>query len=256
MPPPRRSAAGLAAAALLLARAASSPASAPVVIALVSSTPVSTMEPTFASWNVDPSCNRGFRDTDFSNANLLAGAVALRPARLRFGGSGADALIYGLTDGAPECAAVNESACDTGYTTPGCLNASHWDALFALAQDSQTDFIFGVSLNLAEACAAGSSYAWNSTNAANLLSYLQKNQQRVWGFELANEANNNGGPPCNLTAAMQAAAFTTFSSMVASALPEAKLVGPDTGFRDWQQWLQAFLPLVRPGLLHAVTHHV
>jgi hypothetical protein len=55
---------------------------------------------------------------------------------------------------------------------------------------------------------------------------------------------------------MQAAALTVFGSMLSSALPSAKLIGPDTGCRDWQAWLQALLPLARPGLLHAVTHHV
>jgi len=230
----------------------------PVVVSLVSADPISTVEPTFASWNIDPSCNRGFRDTAFDNANLLAAAVALRPSRLRFGGSGADALIYGLSDGSPECAAagVNETACDTGYTTPGCLNASHWNALFSLAQNSNTDFIFGVSINLADACAAGPGYVWNASNAATLLAYLRNSGQKVWGFELGNEVNNNGGSPCNLTAAMQAGAFNAFQAMASAALPDAKLIGPDTGYRDWQAWLSALLPLVRPNLLHAVTHHV
>jgi hypothetical protein len=246
------------AAATAAATAAAAAPSAPVVVTLVSDAPISTTEPTFASWNIDPSCNRGFRDTAFDNANLLAAAVALRPSRLRFGGSGADALVYGLSDGAPECAAagVNESACFTGYTTPGCLNASHWDALFSLAQNSDTDFIFGVSINLAEACAAGPGYVWNASNAATLLAYLRRSGQAVWGFELGNEANNNGGAPCNLTPAMQAGAFNAFARMVAEALPGAKLIGPDTGYASWQTWLSALLPLVRPGLLHAVTHHV
>ena len=251
-------AAALGAASASAAGANAAGANAAVVVSLASDAPVSTIEPTYASWNIDPSCNRGFRDTAFDNANLLAAAVALRPARLRFGGSGADALVYGLSDGSPECAAagVNESACDTGYTTPGCLNASHWSALFSLAANSNTDFIFGVSINLAEACAAGPGYTWNSSNAANLLSYLRRSGQAVWGFEVGNEVNNNGGAPCNLSAAMQAGAFNAFASMVAEALPAAKLIGPDTGDRDWQAWLSALLPLVRPGLLHAVTHHV
>ena len=255
---------------LLLAAAlaaASSSAAAPSVAAAAggaavslpsSDNAISSMNPTFASWNIDPSCNRGFRDTDFANANLLAAATALQPARLRFGGSGADALVYGLTPGSPECAAagVNESACDTGYVTPGCLNASHWDGLFALANASGAEFIFGVSINLAAACAAGPNYVWDGANAANLLAYLTASGQKVWGFELGNEVNNNGGAPCNLTAAMQAAAFVKFAGMVAAALPGARLVGPDTGYRDWQAWLQALLPLVPRGLLHAVTHHV
>ena len=192
--------------ALLVAATPAAAAAAPptATVSLASESPLSTMEPTFASWNIDPSCNRGFRDIAFENPNLLAAAVALRPSRLRFGGSGADALVYGLSPGAPECAAagVNESACDTGYTTPGCLNSSHWDNLFALAQNSNTDFTFGVSINLAEACAAGPSYVWNATNAERLLSYLQKSGQSVWGFELGNEVNSTLGSLSNYSFAL------------------------------------------------------
>ena len=247
-------AAAAAAAAALSAAASGAPAA---TVSLPSTSPLSAIEPTFASWNIDPSCNRGFRDVDFSNPNLLAAATALQPARLRFGGSGADALVYGLTPGSPECAAagVNESACDTGYVTPGCLNASHWDGLFSLASNSGADFLFGVSFDLPAACAAGANYVWDGANAANLLAYLKASGQKVWGFELGNEVNNNM-KACNLTASMQAAAFVKFAGMVAAVLPEARLVGPDTGYAVWQEWLTALLPLVPRGLLHAVTHHV
>ena len=33
------------------------------------------------------------------------------------------------------------------------------------------------------------------------------------------------------------------------------LVGPDTGYRDAQDWLELYLPPVA-SVLHAVTHHV
>lgn len=73
----------------------------------------------------DESLIEGFHRTDFSNPNLLAAAKGLSPSKLRFGGSGNDALVYGLSEGSVECAHI--VATDCGYTTPGCLNASHWD---------------------------------------------------------------------------------------------------------------------------------
>ena len=48
-------------------------------------------------------------------------------------------------------------------------------------------------------------------------------------------------------------------------LPKALLIGPDSGYKDAEQWLKDYLMLVGPGvnsdkpqipLLHAVTHHV
>ena len=97
------------------------------------------------------------------------------------------------------------ASCD--YTTPGCLNASTWEALHGLGQAAGGGFIFGVSYGLVQACAEGGAYRWNSTNAASLLAYLSAHGQAVWGFELGNEVNNNGGAPCNQTAAQQAAAM-------------------------------------------------
>ena len=65
------------------------------------------------------------------SAEMLRGAAAkgLAPSKLRFGGSGNDALVYGLSPGSPECADVppqpagGKPGC--GYITPGCLNATH-----------------------------------------------------------------------------------------------------------------------------------
>ena len=229
--------------------------SSSTTVSLPSRAAVHVVEPTYASWNIDPSCNRGFHHTFFDNDNLIAAATALAPSVLRFGGSGADALVYGLTPGAPECAGVAPTDC--GYTTPGCLNATHWQRLRTLASASNTSFLFGVSFDLPAACAAGAPYRWNSSAAAGLLQYLAASgEPRVWGFELGNEVNNNGGAPCNLTAASQAAALSEFAALLRTAAPGARLVGPDSGYRDAEAWLRALLPLLPAGTLHAVTHHV
>lgn len=50
--------------------------------------PVSQTLPTYASWNIDSSCNRGFHKINFTNINLREAARSLRPSYLRFGGSG------------------------------------------------------------------------------------------------------------------------------------------------------------------------
>jgi len=231
-------------------------AAATATVSLPSLSPVARTLATFASYNVDPSCNRGFHHTDFDNENLAAAASALRPARLRFGGSGADALVYGFSPGAPECAGIPAVPASCDYVTPGCLNATHWAALYGMSQKAGADFIFGVSINLADACAAGAGYAWNATNSGRLLAHLRATGQAVRLFELGNEVNNNGGPPCNLTAAMQAAALNEFHATLAAQLPGAALVGPDTGGAAPLAWLNALLPLVRPGVLSAITHHV
>ena len=200
---------------------------------------LSTVEPTYASWNIDASCNRGFHQTHFANPSLLAAARGLSPSKLRFGGSGHDYLVYGLTPGSPECALVPPlTTCS--YFTPGCLNATHWDTLYGLAEGSKSEFIFGVSIDLPALCnRAGLPYQWNSTNAALLLDYVAAKGQKLFGVELGNEINNQGHPPCNATAGMQADAFVAFANLVAAKMPGTRLIGPDTGGRDPQPWLRA-----------------
>jgi hypothetical protein len=127
-----------------------------VDVALLGPDPVGVTNPEYASWNIDSSCNRGFHHTNFSNPNLAAAAAALRPSRLRFGGSGNDNLVYGLSPGSPECAGVpppGSGACS--YTTPGCLNATHWGDLYAFARVAAADLVFGLAFGLQQACTAG-----------------------------------------------------------------------------------------------------
>jgi hypothetical protein len=137
--------------------------------------------------NIDSSCNRGFHHIHFANKNLLAAAKALAPSKLRFGGSGNDALVYGLSPGSPECAGVapqpagGEPGC--GYITAGCLNATHWDELYNFGEQAGVEFIFGVAFgsNTSEA------YVWDPANAASLLKYMAAKGQDVFGFELGAE---------------------------------------------------------------------
>ena len=248
--------------ALLAASAAAAAAAAPAsaTISLPSRTPVNTVGVTYASSNIDPSCNRGFHSTNFSNPNLIAAAAALAPLRLRFGGSGADNLVFSPAPGAPECAAIPSPPASCDYVTPGCLNASHWERLYHLANASGAEFIFGVSYDLEAACAAGAAYDWAAgpaaANAARLLDYLAAHGQRLYGFEVGNEINNVGGAPCLQTPAAQASAMAAFAALAARSAPSARLVGPDSGYRDAQAWDAALLPLLPAGALHAVTHHV
>jgi hypothetical protein len=232
-----------------------------VVITLESPEPVNVIGRTYVSTNVDPSCNRGFHHTDFSNPNLLAALTALAPSRLRFGGSGADSLIYGMDNAASLCAGTPSApappANGCSFGTPGCLNASHWDSLYHLANASGTEFIFGVSYGGQHSCS--STYEWaNSTgyaNAQNLLAYLTKHSQYIYGYEVGNEVNL-GAKQCNSTPGQQARALVAFHALAAdSHLPggPGAIIGPDTGDIDAQPWLSGLLPLT-PQLTAATTH--
>ena len=57
---------------------------ADVVISLPSGAhAINIVGASYASVNLDPSCNRGFHTTNYSNPNLVAAAAGLQPAVLR-----------------------------------------------------------------------------------------------------------------------------------------------------------------------------
>ena len=86
---------------------------------------------------------------------------------------------------------------------------------------------------------------------------MAENNQSVWGFEFGNEVNNNGPTtPCNQTPAQQASGQLQFAAMARRKFPNVKMIGPDSGGRDPQQWLAGYLLLVARAGIHAITHHV
>uniref|UniRef100_A0A7S3YZQ8 Beta-glucuronidase C-terminal domain-containing protein n=2 Tax=Lotharella globosa TaxID=91324 RepID=A0A7S3YZQ8_9EUKA len=209
----------------------------------------------YASWNVDSSWDRGFFHIEFSNKNLVAAARALRPSTLRFGGSGNDYLLYNMPS--------NPDVCMSGHDSPrfGCMNATHWDKLYNLAEATETDFLFGVSFDKISAGVQGKGYRWNSSNAQDMMQYIVDSNQTIWGFELGNEVNNLGAKGSNITGADQAAAFVELAEVIEKFFPNQDtrpmIVGPDSGYYSPQPWLKGFLGNLSSHLsLYAVTHHV
>ena len=208
----------------------------------------------YASWTVDSSYDRGFTHIDFDNANLLAGATSLAPSTLRFGGSGNDYLHY-------EPFVPSSCASRPDSDVYVCLNASHWESLYAMARKSGTEFVFGVSYDMAQACADKEHYVWKAAPAVALIKYMQSKNQTIWGFELGNEVNNRM-KTCSTTGGQQAAAFKVFQSQLKQLYPDAstrpKILGPDVGYLNPEIFLGDFLGnCSSPSCdLHAVTYHV
>jgi len=230
----------------------------PVPVAVRTTSALATTNRNFASWNVDASYNRGFVHIDFSNVNLLAAATSLAPSTMRFGGGGNDYLRYTTAESEPPlCTSDNDSDAFV------CLNASHFDDLYGLAERSGTDVIFGISFDMNRACAEKEHYVWDGTNAAALLKSMRAHKMEIWAFELGNEVNNREST-CALNATQQAAAMRALDALVDATWPPMErrplLIGPDTGYRRPQEWLATYLdtathyapPLTQP--IHAVTH--
>jgi hypothetical protein len=227
----------------------------PSTLVLASGSPaIGETNARYVSWTVDSSYDRGFTHIDFDNANLLAGATSLAPSTLRFGGSGNDYLHY-------EPFVPSSCASRPDSDAYVCLNVSHWESLYAMARRSGTEFVFGVSYDMAQACADKEHYVWKAAPAVALIKYMQSKNQTIWGFELGNEVNNRM-KTCSTTGGQQAAAFKVFQSQLKQLYPDAstrpKLLGPDVGYLNPEIFLGDFLGnCSSPSCdLHAVTYHV
>lgn len=178
-------AATLAAATLAAGTLAAGAPPACAQLSIQATTPLNTVEPHFASWNVDPSRDRLFFDVDWAEPQLLYLASAIGGARIRFGGTGADALYYEL-GGAPAC----------GATVPGvyeCLNATWWDGLQALSAAAAAPLVFGINIHPAGGPSPPKA-AWNTTNAAALLRHAKAAGQGLYALEVRQRRRRSWGP--------------------------------------------------------------
>jgi len=222
----------------------------PTTITVNTEKVLSVTNPTYASFNIDSSYNRGFFHINFSNPNLQAATASLHPSTLRFGGGGNDYLHYGPPG--HECNNTND------WDDYGCLNATHWNNFYNMVTMGGAKMLFGVSFDMVTACNQMEQYKWDSSNFELMADYMIKSNQPIWGFELGNEVNNRQ-TKCNLSATQQADAFETFMTVLEKKYPDTStrplVIGPDTGYLNPKTWLPGVLKVVGPKL-HAVTHHV
>ena len=239
---------------ILFAAAARTLLAAPCTPLSIAPAPTSETDQFFASWNVDSSRDRLFFDIDWSTPSLVYLASQIgAPGLIRFGGTGNDALYYGLGS-APPCRP----------TDPGryeCLNSTWWDALQGLSAASSTPLIFGVNIHPAASGDSPPKAPFNATNVRALLTHAKASSQPLFGLELGNEQNTI------MSAEQQAAAFTVLAGVLddvygAGAADRPQLLGPDPhSFRDAGsalpktiEYLQTFVKTAG-SILSYVTHH-
>jgi heparanase len=250
-----RAAAATLAAVLSAAAAAPSTAAAAACVPLAVNTTsaVNTVAPYYASWNIDPSRDRLFFDTDWTDARLRYLASRVGGARIRFGGTGADALYYGVDSDAPPC----------GPTVPAkyeCLNATWWGALTGFSSYVESPLVFGLNIHPHDASSPPKG-PWNATNARALLTAAKAAGVPLAGLELGNEQNDN------MSAAQQAAAFAVLAGVLNDVYGppgtpgRPMLAGPDThGFHVTAgngailDYLTAFASATA-SIVSAITHH-
>ena len=218
---------------------------------------VMKINPTYASFNIDASYNRGFFHINFTNPNLLAATKSLAPFILRFGGTGNDYLHYDCETGPGE---------DNEFY--GCLNSTHRSELFNFVSKARGKFLFGVSFDMKSACDSDdpSSYVWSSSDFSKLVESVNGDGDTVWGFELGNEVNNRGqggNAHCGKSGLLphqQANALNLLYETINILYPDDAhrpvVIGPSSGYYKPEYWLNRTLSSQIGPKLYAVTHHV
>ena len=214
-----------------------------------------TTAPYFASWNIDSSTDREFFLLPFDSPALLAAAAGLSTGSglVRFGGTGNNALHYGVP-GAPPCV-------PTGRLHT-CLNETTWRGVAGLAAAAQSPVVFGANFF---PNGATPNATFDATNAVQFFSWArQSGLAPIWGVELGNEINKL------LSAEQQAAGLLALDDAlkgVYGADPRPLLIGPDAlGLHSLLappgaiptavilKYMQDFVVGMQ-GRLRAVTHH-
>jgi hypothetical protein len=211
--------------------------------------PISRINPSYKSWNIDASPNRQWDTRNLSDPLLHYLAGSSEPGLLRFGGSGNDGLHYGVGRPCPSAGGR-------------CLNESHFTRLMQFAEAAGSRLVFGVNIRTHDAQGR-----WDPTELASLLEWAIKQGwgSTFWGFELGNE--ENGYKPSD-----SAQDFLTLQQLIADKFPHndtrPKVVGPDIMMQSWRDptsskaqgyitYMQQFVAnCSKLGVdLHAVTHH-
>lgn len=232
---------------LLAVLAAATRAESCTPLAIDATQPINVVEEFFTTWNIDSSRNRGFFDIDFSNAQIDYLASQIGGSRIRFGGTGNDALYYGVGSAAP-CK-------PTDPTIYECLNATWWANLVTLSNSASAPIVLGLNIH-PNGTVSPPAGPWDPSNAAALLTYAQEQGQAasIWGLELGNEQNSESmwcsrsseqlqrwsillSPRAAVSAAQQAAALHVLAALLdqkwVSSSPRPVLLGPDThSFHD------------------------
>lgn len=168
-------------------------------LAVNTATPINKVGSYYASWNVDASRDRLFFDVPWTNPVLVKLLSQIGGSHIRFGGTGNDALYYGL-GGAPPCAKTVDKVYE-------CLNVSTWSALAAISAAASSPLVVGVNIHPAGTSSPPAG-PWDGTNARALFSDAKARGVRIAAAELGNEQVRGGdvtaacvGQRCRRTAA-------------------------------------------------------
>ncbi|RZC16854.1 Heparanase-like protein 1 isoform C [Glycine soja] len=196
---------------------------------------------------------------DLSHPFLAKAIQALRPLRIRLGGSLQDQVLYDVGSLKSPCHPLQKVKGGLFGFSKGCLHMKRWDELNQFFNETGAIVTFGlnalhgkhqISHNVWEG-------AWDPTNAYDFIEYTISKGYKIDSWELGNELSGKG-----IGASVGVAQYgkdliklkQILSTLYESSKFKPSLVAPG-GFYE-KHWYDRLLQVSGSGIINVLTHHL
>ncbi|CAJ1944157.1 unnamed protein product [Sphenostylis stenocarpa] len=196
---------------------------------------------------------------DLSHPFLAKAIQALKPLRIRVGGSLQDQVLYEVGSLKSPCHPFEKMKGALFGFSKGCLQMKRWDELNHFFHDTGAIVTFGLNAlhgrhQISHTVWGGD---WDSSNAYDLINYTVSKGYKIDSWEFGNELSGKG-----IGASVGAGQYgkdliklkEILHSLYNNSNFKPLLVAPG-GFYN-KEWFDKLLQVTGPGIVNVLTHHV
>ncbi|KAK7330314.1 hypothetical protein VNO77_24504 [Canavalia gladiata] len=210
-------------------------------------------------YNYCPWGNSSVLNLDLSNPFLAKAIQALKPLRIRVGGSLQDQVLYEVGSLKSSCHPFRKMKGGLFGFSKGCLPIKRWDELNHFFNETEAIVTFGLNAlhgrhQISHTVWGGD---WDSTNANNLINYTISKGYNIDSWEFGNELSGKG-----IGASVDAEQYGKdliklkhiLRTLYKNSKSKPSLVAPG-GFYS-KEWFDKLLQVSGSGIINVLTHHV
>ncbi|XP_014507098.1 heparanase-like protein 1 isoform X1 [Vigna radiata var. radiata] len=211
-------------------------------------------------YNNCPWGNSSAANLDLSHPFLVKAIQALKPLRIRVGGSLQDQLLYEVGSLKSPCHPFQKMKGGLFGFSKGCLQMKRWDELNNFFDNTGAIVTFGLNA-LKGRHPSGHNTVWqgdwDSSNAYDLINYTVSKGYKIDSWEFGNELSGKG-----IAASVSAVQYgkdliklkEVLNSLYNNSNFKPLLVAPG-GFYS-KDWYDKLLQVTGPGIVNVLSHHL
>ncbi|XP_027331645.1 heparanase-like protein 1 [Abrus precatorius] len=210
-------------------------------------------------YNYCPWGNSSVVNLDLSNPLLAKAIQALKPLRIRVGGSLQDQVVYEVGSLKSPCQPFQKTKGGLFGFSKGCLHMKRWDELNHLFDETRAIVTFGLNALQGRHQTRHTVWGgdWDPTNAHDFINYTVSKGYKIDSWEFGNELSGKG-IGASVDASQYGKDLIKLKQILRSLYKKSKfkpaLIAPG-GFYN-KQWFDKLLQVSGPGIINALTHHV